>query len=1185
MFNKDELKILTTLLKIKNNTLIFLFLMSSFVNAAPQSGKVTSGQANISTKENITNIIQSTKKASINWDKFNITNSETVNFKQPNKDSITLNKVIGGERSVINGSLNANGQVWILNSNGILFGKNAKINTAGLLATTKNLTDENFLKGNYDFKGNSKNSVINLGEIEITNSGYAALLGHKVSNKGNIKAVKGVIKLIGASEYSINLNGNSLVSLKVDKSFIDSLVENEGALIANGGEIYLTTSSAEELLKGTVNNSGVIEANSFEDITGYVELFAHGGEVKVGGSIKAKDGFVETSGKDFFIAENTTVESKKWMIDPVDITIDETLATTIETTLKSGNVTIQTTDSQSSINNSAQSTDTSGDGNITVNSPITWSANNILTLDAYNNIVINEDINHTGTSSGGVIFLYGQELANGGTSTYTLASGKSVNADSIQWRKGSNLNSYRYAIVNNNLYIGTEFIELGLNSSLGGKFGVTTKPSLFFGRKTGGGIGMTGDADGFGVGNDLRIDYFLPGTPAEQFTVAYGDNYEVAGKNFASDPSKYKLLGLNNKNELEMSVVSSLSNLDIKQVFTLGLTDKYYNNNVTLTNTSDTDLSNVTFIRSFDPDNTVDYGGGYATINTVEKLISAGDSSTVVSAQSSIGDSYYSTTGNQAKVLFFTTDNEALVGYGSEFFSGQTSSIKTMINTAEGLSKGSTTTGDIGIGIIFKDETLSASAEKKFSYYTSLDNKPIETIIDELNHIDSTPLIYTLSNITKTYNSNSYLLSDYYTSNSIFGPEYSDWMEGADYNFVYDGNFVTSFTDAGIYEVYIDILKEGYTEAASENTNSFFTINTKAITTDFSASNKVYDGNTDTNISLNSLSGIIDGDSVALSNTAYGTFADKNVGTNKIVTISDIALNGEDANNYHLVSSTNTATANIDKRDINATFVAANKTYDGNNNATVSFSSWDNLVVNDKLNTSNVSAFFNNKNAGTDKAVSISGTTLSGIDANNYNLVNSNSSTASINKRDINATFVAANKTYNGETLTELKFSSWDNYLNNDDLFAKNYIGNFIDPYSGTNKDVIVTNTILTGSDKYNYNLVTSTSTSADITENKVKYLLDSIDKINSIQTPLTSKIKVALDSPQRKNIVSIPKVGKKTKKITYSEVQSLQGTTETSVPLGENSIIIIRGPGINLTFGNTQIEQIFYVADPKNDK
>ncbi|MGH2307670.1 filamentous hemagglutinin N-terminal domain-containing protein [Aliarcobacter sp. ERUVET-8] len=391
----------------KISLVVSSFLASTTLSfAAPSGGVVTSGSANISQNGKVTDITQSTQKASINWNKFNIASDETVNFKQPNSSSITLNRVVGNERSVINGALNANGQVWILNSNGVLFGKNASINTAGLLATTKELSDTDFQAGNYNFKGDSTASVINLGEIDISDSGYATLLANTVSNEGTIKAVKGQVHLVGANEVTINLNGNSIVDLTVNKGVLDALVENKGAVYADGGEIYLTTNAVDELLKGVVNNEGIIEANSFEGVTGYVELFAHGGEAKIGGSITALEGFVETSGKEFTF-NDATIKAGEWLIDPVNVTIDDSLATAIETQLSSGDATITTGGGGS-------------DGNIYVNSEIEWSTANSLYLDAFNNIYINKSITAT-NDNGKLALFYGRGAANANnTSDYFI---------------------------------------------------------------------------------------------------------------------------------------------------------------------------------------------------------------------------------------------------------------------------------------------------------------------------------------------------------------------------------------------------------------------------------------------------------------------------------------------------------------------------------------------------------------------------------------------------------------------------------------------------------------------------------------------------------------------------------------------------------------------------------------------
>lgn len=386
--------------------------------AAPSGGVVTSGDANISQAGKVTNISQSTQKASINWNKFDIASDETVNFKQPNSSSITLNRVVGNEKSIINGALNANGQVWIINSNGVLFGKGATINTSGLLATTKDISDADFQAGNNNFKGNSKESVINLGTIDVINSGSVILAANEVRNEGTIKAIRGKIHLAGADEYTVNLNGNSLVNLTVNKGVLDSLVKNSGTIISNGGEVYLTTNAVNELLKGVVNNTGVIEANSLAGITGHIELFAHGGTANISGTIKAKDGFVETSGKNLNVESTAKIETAKWLLDPTNMIIsssggdsltgESVSATAIQNALSSADIELQATN------------------NIAVNENITWSTDKQLKLSA-DSINVNAVIQNTNITNGGVFF----------NAEYTIfdSNGKVIihNINQLQW--------------------------------------------------------------------------------------------------------------------------------------------------------------------------------------------------------------------------------------------------------------------------------------------------------------------------------------------------------------------------------------------------------------------------------------------------------------------------------------------------------------------------------------------------------------------------------------------------------------------------------------------------------------------------------------------------------------------------------------------------------------------------------
>jgi filamentous hemagglutinin family protein len=394
--------------------------------AAPSGGTVTTGSATITQNGSITNIDQSTNKASINWQSFNIGSNETVNFNQPSSSSITLNRVVGATSSLIQGAMNANGQVFLVNPNGVLFANGSQVNVAGLVATTKNITDEDFQNGNYNFDGDSTASILNQGTINATN-GYVALLGKTVSNEGTITATLGNVQLAGGKRFSLQIDGNSLVNLTIDEAQLNSLVENKGAIIADGGKVHLTTQAVNDILDGMVNNTGVIEANSLStNENGEVILFAHGGTANIDGTLKAD--FVETSGKIVKIAESTTVDTDggEWLIDPVDFTIaaagGDMTGATLSSNLGSNSVTIQSTSGASGT-----------DGDINVNDAITWTSGNTLTLNSQGDININENIDASGGSGGKLVLEYGQgAVANSNTASYNILLGKTVSLQAGQ---------------------------------------------------------------------------------------------------------------------------------------------------------------------------------------------------------------------------------------------------------------------------------------------------------------------------------------------------------------------------------------------------------------------------------------------------------------------------------------------------------------------------------------------------------------------------------------------------------------------------------------------------------------------------------------------------------------------------------------------------------------------------------
>jgi filamentous hemagglutinin family protein len=696
----------------------------------PTGGTVVGGSATIASSGARLDINQTSGRAAIDWNTFNIGSDAHVHFQQP-AGGVALNRVLASDASQIYGRLTSTGQVFLLNPQGIYFAPGAQVDVGGLVASTLNLSNANFMAGNYAFQGGSSNAIINQGNITAASGGTLALIAAKITNDGTLSAPGGNVLLGAGSKVTLDMGGP--VKLQIENSALETLIANGGAIRAEGGTIWLTSQAAATLASSVINNTGLIEAQALTTgAKGEIILFAHDGHMQVGGTIAAPGGFVETSGKIFAVTPGASIQAGHWLIDPVNITIDTTLASTLVSALGSGDVTVTTAGSNTPDTSAAES---GTEGNINVNSDVIWATAHTLTLSADNNIAVNADITAS-NGSAGVIFLYGQGTTNGGSSAYSVATGKAVTADSIQWRKGSDPAGLRYAIVNGNVFLGNGFIELGLNKTLGGKFGTTTKPSLFFGRQGGEvGIGMTGDADGFGTGTDLRIDYFLPGNPEERFTAGF----EISGTptsdfNFATagNSAVYEILPLGSDNILTAKVTVTLSsNLKVVQLFKLGSADKYFSNQVTLENVGASALDNARFIRSFDPDNTRDMGGISQTTQKIEQTIAAGDSANVVSAISAAGDAYATAAGgNQSKIIYFSTTAGTSVGFGSEFFPSNT--YAGMVTKAASQVKGNTITADQGMGMLFNAGTLAVGASKTFTYLTSLDNRDLSTILSEL---------------------------------------------------------------------------------------------------------------------------------------------------------------------------------------------------------------------------------------------------------------------------------------------------------------------------------------------------------------------------------------------------------------------------------------------------------------------
>ena len=430
-------------------------------NTLPAGGQVVAGQATISQSGSAMTIQQATNKAIVNWNSFSIGSKASVNFQQPSSSSVALNRVLGTAPSAIYGSLTANGQVFLVNPNGVLFGQGARVDVGGLVASTLNIGNEDFLAGNYRFSRDGvTGSVVNQGELY---GKYIAMLAPEVRNEGVIVARQGTVALAAGEAVTLGITGKQLIDVQVDKASINTLVENKHLIQADAGTVILSAESASKLL-GKVVNTGAIEAKGIDTSGGTVRLLAsseidHSGEINVdagkvgaggtailfadlanpaskttvggtitarGGSESGNGGFIETSGSHLKINDSARIDTRaangktgQWLLDPFDFVVaagGDMTGAQLETLLSANNIAISVTSASANCLDGPflcagtvpGTTGTNGD--IIINDAVTWSTPTALTLIAYRNIEVNNTITASDAASA-IYMLFGQEIS------------------------------------------------------------------------------------------------------------------------------------------------------------------------------------------------------------------------------------------------------------------------------------------------------------------------------------------------------------------------------------------------------------------------------------------------------------------------------------------------------------------------------------------------------------------------------------------------------------------------------------------------------------------------------------------------------------------------------------------------------------------------------------------------------
>ncbi|MFA6015014.1 MAG: YDG domain-containing protein, partial [Gallionellaceae bacterium] len=974
-------------------------LFSSMAMAAPSGGEISAGLGNINQSGTTTTINQNSQNLAINWQNFDIAKHETVNFIQPSASAIALNRVHSQNPSQIFGNLNANGQVFVINSSGVLFGAGSQVNVGGLVASTLNLNDTDFLAGKYTFEksptltATGTGAILNQGNLTANQAGYIALLAPEVRNEGIISASLGTALLASGDKVSLSLNNSSLLSYTIEQGSISALAENKQLIQADGGQIFMSAKAADALSSAVVNNSGIIQAHRVRNVGGVIKLMGdmEVGTVKVGGTLDASadlrtadGGFIETSAAHVKVANDAQITTASangnagtWLIDPVDYTIAVTggdiTGTTLAANLSGGNITIQST-------NGASGTS----GNINVNDAVTWSANK-LTFNAQNNINIKASLIGTGTAS--LALEYGQSsVVVNNTSDYYIHAPVSLPAgNNFSTKLGSN------GIVKNFTVISA----LGLAGS-------TTGTDL---------QGLSGNLTGnFALGADI---------------VATATSAWNAGTGFtpigtASTPFTGTFLGLGH----------SISNLTISRSSTndiglfgytsstavirdVGLTNANMTGSIGTGTLVGSNAGSISASFATGAANGVFYVGGLVGKNLNPGTISNSYANVTATGTSHVGGlagiNYATITNSYAAgAVTGTTNAGGLVGSNSGTVSASYWDTTT------------TTQATSAAGTAYS--TAQMKLQSNFSGWSFTDIWiNYDTFTTPLLRSFMTPLTVTAVAHTKTYdgltysggNGASYLYFDVNGTavNALPGTNISGALSyiGTSQSARNAGSYV--ITPSGFYST---PQLGGY---ALNYVGSSLAVNKAALGINAVSDTKVYDGGT-TSAGVVTFTGLVGSDTVT---GAVQTFGSKNVlGVNSStlsVTPASYTVNdGNSGSNY--TSTLNTALGTITAKAVTLTAPTVSKIYDGGLTHTTVAGNLTALatplVGGDTVSAATIA--YANKNVGAgNKTVTLNSATISDTNGGaNYTVTLAGNNTSTITAKALGINAVTDSKTYDG---------------------------------------------------------------------------------------------------------------------------------------------------------------------------
>jgi filamentous hemagglutinin family protein len=1089
-------------------------LASSAYAANAGDATVVGGNGSVTQNGNTTTINQTSQRLAIDWTGLSTAANEALVFNQPNASAIALNRITGSSPSTLLGSLTANGQVYILNPNGVLFGGGAQVNVGGMVASTLTMNANDFMNGGSTFTKdpNATGDVENKGTLTAADGGYIALLSGTVRNEGTIDAPLGTALLAAGDKVTLNVNNGSLIGYTVDQGDLNALVENKQMIRADGGQVIMLAKALDALSTAVINNTGIVEARTVQNKNGHILLLGDMdvGTVNVGGTLDVSapttgdGGKVETSAAHVKVADGTVVTgvavqglTGSWLIDPVDFTVAASGGDMTGAALSANLGTIDT---------AVQSTSghTAGSGDININDAVSWNAATTLTLNAQNNININQSITSS-NASGKVALLYGQSSANGGSATYNVRAPINLQAgNNFSTKLGSNGPLIQYRVIT----------SLG---SPGSYSGVDLQGVNYGNYVLGSNIDASATAtwDG-GVG--FRALNYGPG-----FSGIFDGLGHVISNLTVHSPLDFGGLFT------EISVGGIVRNVGLVNVnvsttagFSGGLVGINYG---TISNSYVTGNVTGSFPGGM---GTIATGGlagvNYGTVDGCYAAVTVSGMNSVTGGLVGVNrdrDGFIATISNSYATGSVSVSDRNNAGglVGSNYGSAKiTNSYATGSVTGGGYTGGLAGVSDGGITGSFWNTTISGmSSGVGFNYGSSgivgIDNTAASQLTTFKNagwDIDATggsgaiwriydgqsgPLLRAfLTQITVTSGAAGKTYDG--TTNTV-GGAYSTSINGA----VLGGSlsYITS-KNAGSYSMADGTLTGTGLFSGQQGYDIIYvggseTIGKANVTLSASGVTKTYDGTTAAAGSAIATAGtIFAGDSLSGGSFA---FTDKNAGSGKTVTASGVTINdGNGGNNYNVTYANNTSSV-INKADVTLSTTAVTKTYNGTTAASGTADVTAGTIFgSDSL--SGGSFAFTDKNAGSgNKTVTVSGITVNdGNGGNNYNVSYANNTTSTINKANVTVSTSNVTKTYDGTTSAAgTAVATAGTIFSGDSISGGSFA--FTDKNAGSGDKSVTASgaTIGDGVNNSNYNITYANNTTSTINKANVTVSTSNVTK------------------------------------------------------------------------------------------